>query len=90
MRPAASARHDALLLQKSVDAVPNRDGIASGFDMNVGRAPLDGSRNDLIHKPDDRRFVGDIAQALDIEFAAVVDDRGRVVGLPRLRFRAAS
>ena len=64
--------HEALLLQKSVDAESNGDGIASGFDVHVGRATLDGSCNDLIHQPDDRRFVGDIAQALDVEFAAVV------------------
>ena len=40
--------------------------------MHVGRATLDGPRNDLIHQPDDRRFIGDIAQALDVEFAAVI------------------
>ena len=54
------------------NVVSNGDGIASGFDVHVGRATLDGPCNDLIHQPDNRRFVGDIAQALDVEFAAVV------------------
>ena len=64
--------HQSLLLQKSVDAVPNGDRVASGFDVHVGRATLDRPCNDLVHQPDDRRLVGDIAQPLDVEFAAVV------------------
>ena len=76
MRVVSAARsvagHESLLLQKSVDSISNGDGVASGFDVHVGCTTLDRPCDDLVHEPNDRRFVGDIAQPLDVEFAAVV------------------
>ena len=67
-------RHNPILLEKAVNSISDRNRVAPRLDMHVGCATLDRSRDDLVHEPDDRRFVGDIAQPLDIVFAALVAD----------------
>ena len=70
-RSAQGDRDYSLLLQKSVDSISNRDRVASGLDVHVGCTTLDRLRDNLVHEPNDRRFVGDISQPLDVEFAAI-------------------
>ncbi len=53
--------------------------------MNVGGARLDRAADDLIDAPNDRRLIGDVAQALQIEIAGVLRayvglDEGGAVG----------
>ena len=53
------------------NSISNRDRVASGLDVHVGCTTLDRLRDNLVHEPNDRRFVGDISQPLDVEFAAI-------------------
>ena len=54
------------LAQHAVDAVADVQPVLGRFDVDVGCARLDGSRDDLVDQADDRRFAGEVAQPLDI------------------------
>ena len=75
IRVVSAARNDAGTIRscwrKPSNSIADLHRVTSGLNVNVGGAPFDRSRNDLIDKPDDRRLVGDVPQTLDVEFAAI-------------------
>ena len=66
--------HQAVLLEKTVNSVPDRDCIAAGLDMDVGRTALDRARYDLVDQPDDGCLIGNVPQPFDIIVAAFLTD----------------
>ncbi len=59
-------------VQHAVDAVAHLQAILERLDVDIRRALLDRALDDEIDEADDRRFGGEIAQMLDVVFAAVV------------------
>ena len=73
--------------KRPVNSITHLNRLERRFDMYVGSARLDRVTDDLINAAHDRRLIGDIAQALQIELARIMDP---VVAVDKRQIRSGA